>query len=242
MSEVYSPISLQALSFRCIIKHGYTDHLRGSPLKHELQVFMNLEGQYQISNIKIELFKMNGDRAGNSDWPQPTEMEHMEGWNNYVPEIRERLRIRVLRNRHHGVRLFLMAYKNFKPLVLCDWKSYLCDEPPSQRRPQVFARRYYENRTVIEEHFSLWTHDVAPTSEELSKTGQYLSITQSKNLSWIWKVVSKHERLFLDDDENLVWSKSHAILSEPWCYDKAIQRDDFIMTVRCEARRVVGDW
>ena len=242
MCEIYPPLSLQTLSFRCIFKHGYSDQLRRTPLKHEIEVLDKFVGQYQISNVKMELFKINGECASNSDWPQPSEMEHMEGWNNYVPEIRERLRIRVLRDSHHRVKLFLMAYKNFKPLVMCDWKSYLCDEPPSRRRPQVFSRRYYENRTVVEEHFSLWTHDVPPTSEELSKTGQYLTISQSKDLVWIWKAVSKHEKWFLDDNDNLVWSKSHTILSDPSCYDKSIQRGDFIMTVTCEARRVVGDW
>ena len=207
-------------------------------MNHEIEVLDKFVGQYQISDVKMELFKINGECTSNSDWPQPSQMENMEGWNNYVPDIRERVRIRVLRDRHHRVRFFLMAYKNFKPLVMCDWKSYFSDEPPSRRRPQVFSRRYYQNRTVIEEHFSLWEQVEAPTSEELSKTGQYLSITQSKDLVWTWKVVSKHESWFLNDTENLVWTKSHAILSEA----NNIQSDDFIMTVTCEARRVVGNW
>ena len=167
----------------------------------------------------------------------------MDGWNHYLPELRDHIRIdiRQLRRRYPHLILFFMSPNNFKPLVLSSWKPN-CDGVTSRRRGNIFARRYYENRTVIEEHYTLWTQNSPPTPDDLSKTGQYLSISQTSELEWVWKIVSRDERWYLDDEGNLMWIKSHAILRDPWQYNETVQRDDFIMRVTCEARRVVGDW
>ena len=263
MSEIYSPLSLQALTFRTVLNWGCSDQLRNSPLKHEVEVWDKFDGLFQIVGVQMQLFKINGDRASNSDWPKPDFMDSAKGWSHFmekcrnsnwrhrnknVPDIREPLLIRTCRDSHPHIKLFYMATtdmsdKMCKPMVMIDWKlignriDRPIDGPPTRRRPQVFARCYYENRTLIREHISLWTQNTPPTSDQLEKVGRYLSVSQSGDLDWVWKLVSKHERWYLDDEENLVWEKSHAILYDPLVHGDFIKYDDFVMTVKYNARR-----
>ena len=83
----------------------------------------------------------------------------------------------------------------------------------------------------------MWTQNSPPTSDQLEKVGRYLSVSQRGDLDWVWKLVSKHEMWYLDDEENLVWEKSHAILYEPIDHSDFIRYDDFVMSVKYNARR-----
>ena len=60
MSEIYSPLTLQTLSLRCIVEHD-SDQLKRTPLKQEIEELEKFNGRFQVMTLKMELFKTNGE-------------------------------------------------------------------------------------------------------------------------------------------------------------------------------------